>query len=453
MSKFLFNEFEGTSTAAWKQKIQADLKGADYNETLLWKTNEGITVKPFYTKEDRTNQQIKLPKTAFKVCQTILISDEKTANKEAIKALDRGAKAIQFIAKRKFDYTLLLDTIDFNSLNIYFKFNFLDDELVIKISKYLNSNTCYFQIDILGSLAEVGNWFINLKKDFNTLENIVQSVDNSISVSGDLYQNAGANMVQQLAYTLAHANEYLNHFGAENVHKIHFQLSVGSNYFHEIAKLRAFRILWESLLKEYDVEDIEAHIFAQPSTRNKTIYDYNVNMLRTTSECMSAVLGGANTISNISYDHMYAKTNNFGVRISRNQLLILQQESGFKNAQNIAEGSYYIEAIAEQMAEKALIIFKQIENGGGFLQQLKEGNIQRKLKESATKEEAQFRKNEIILLGTNLQPNKENFMKDNLELDPFVKQRNIKTLFPPLTRKRLSENIEKQRLSKERNAE
>ncbi|MFQ3305595.1 MAG: methylmalonyl-CoA mutase [Polaribacter sp.] len=339
--------------------------------------------------------------------------------------------------------------MDFKSLNIYFKLEFLDDVFVIKVSEYLNSNTCYFQIDILGSLAEVGHWFVNLKKDFNALDKIVKSEDNSISVSGDLYQNAGANMVQQLAYTLAHANEYLNHFGAENAHKIHFQLSVGSNYFHEIAKLRAFRALWESLLKEYDVEPIEAHIFAQPSIRNKTIYDYNVNMLRTTSECMSAVLGGANTISNISYDHMYAKSNNFGERISRNQLLILQQESGFKNAQNIAEGSYYIEAIAEQMAEKALIIFKQIENGGGFIKQLKEGNIQRKLKESATKEETQFRKNEIILLGTNLQPNTENFMKDNLELDPFVKRRNIKTLFPPIIRKRLSENIEKQRLSKE----
>jgi methylmalonyl-CoA mutase len=101
------------------------------------------------------------------------------------------------------------------------------------------------------------------------------------------------------------------------------------------------------------------------------------------------------------------------------------------------------------MAEKALIVFKQIEKGGGFIKQLKEGNIQRKLKENSTKEEAQFRKNELILLGTNLQPNKENFMKGSLELDPFVKKRNIKTLFPPITRKRLSENLEKERLKEE----
>jgi methylmalonyl-CoA mutase len=105
------------------------------------------------------------------------------------------------------------------------------------------------------------------------------------------------------------------------------------------------------------------------------------------------------------------------------------------------------------MAEKALIVFKQIEHGGGFIKQLKEGNIQRKLKESATKEETQFHKDEIILLGTNLQPNNENFMKGNLALDPFVKKRNIKTLFPPIIRKRLSESKEKQRLNNEKNVE
>ena len=449
MNKFLFREFEASSPAAWKQKIQVDLKGADYNETLLWKTNEGITVKPFYTKEDRTHYQGIASKEVFKICQSIIISDEKKANSFMLDALKRGATAIQFIAKKKFDHTVLLHKIDLKSLDIYFKFEFLDDKFIIEISKYINSNHCFFQIDILGNLAETGNWFVNLKEDYRKLENIVTAVENSISVSGDLYQNAGANMVQQLAYSLAHANEYLHLFGAENADKIHFQFSVGGNYFHEIAKLRAFRLLWEALLNEYNMEAMEAHIFVQPSARNKALYDYNVNMLRTTSECMSAILGGSNTISNISYDKIYAESNEFGERIARNQLLILQQESGFKNAKNIAEGSYYIESLTAQMAEKALIIFKQIEQGGGFLKQLKEGNIQRKIKENTTKEEVQFHKKEFVLLGTNLHPNKENFMKGNLEKDPFVKQRNIKTLFPPIIRKRLSENLEKQRLKEE----
>jgi methylmalonyl-CoA mutase len=450
MSKFLFKEFEGTTPIAWKQKIQVDLKGADYNDTLLWTTNEGLTVKPFYTKEDRTNHEIKQSKEDFKICQKIFVSNEKEANTLTIDALKRGATAIQFIAKKKFNPSILFDQIDFKTFTVYFKFNFLDAEFINEISSSIPSDNCYFQTDIIGSLAEIGNWFVNLKEDYNTLESATKTVQNSISVSGDLYQNAGANQVQQLAYSLAHANEYLNHFGAENAHKIHFQFSVGSSYFHEIAKLRAFRLLWESLLNEYNVKGIAAHLFVTPSARNKTIYDYNVNMLRTTSECMSAILGGSNTISNSSYDGVYAESNEFGERISRNQLLILQQESGFKDAKHIAEGSYYIESLSEQMAEKALLIFKQIEKGGGFIKQLKEGNIQRKLKENASKEEAQFRENELILLGTNLQPNKENFMTGSLQIDPFVKKRNIKTLFPPIIRKRLSENSEKQRLKEEK---
>ncbi|WP_299666430.1 methylmalonyl-CoA mutase subunit beta [uncultured Polaribacter sp.] len=449
MSKFLFSEFEGTSPAAWKQKIQVDLKGADYNETLLWKTNEGITVKPFYTKEDRTHNDLNLPKENYKICQTIIVDNEHQANTFANDVLKRGATAIQFVLNKKIDFKALLHNIDFNQINTYFKFHFLDDAFIIAIAEYVDSKKCFYQIDILGNLAESGNWYVNLKEDHKKLEKIVASLDNAISVSGDLFQNAGANNTQQLAYTLAQANEYLNHFGVENAHKIHFQFSVGSNYFFEIAKLRAFRMLWKALLLEYGIQDKEAHLFVQPSKRNKTLYDYNVNMLRTSSECMSAVLGGANTISNVSYDSVYAKSNEFGERISRNQLLILQQESGFEDAQYFADGSYYIESLTDQIAEKALEIFKLIEKSGGFLKNLKEGTIQRKLKESANKEEEEFNKKEIILLGTNLQSNKDNFMKDVIQTDPFIKQRNIKTLFPPLIRKRLSENLEKKRLKEE----
>ena len=164
---------------------------------------------------------------------------------------------------------------------------------------------------------------------------------------------------------------------------------------------------------------------------------------------MSAILGGSNTISNVSYDAIFHKSNEFGERISRNQLLILQQESYLQEAQNVADGSYYIDAITSQLAEKGLTIFKQIEKGGGFLDQLKSGVIQKKIKESAQKEEADFVNKKIVLVGTNLQHNKNDRMKNELEIYPFIKQRNIKTLITPITRKRLSENIEKERLDNE----
>ena len=172
-------------------------------------------------------------------------------------------------------------------------------------------------------------------------------------------------------------------------------------------------------------------------------------MLRTTTEYMSAILGGSNTVSSISYDAMYHKSNEFGERIARNQLLILQQESYLQEAQNFADGTYYIESITHQLAEKALSLFKQIEKGGGFLKQLKAGIIQKKIAESVAKEEEDFHAKKIILLGTNMQPNKNDIMKNELDLYPFIKQRNIKTLIVPINRKRLSEIIEKERLEKE----
>jgi methylmalonyl-CoA mutase len=449
MGTFLFDEFQPASAAAWKQKIQVDLEGADYNETLFHKTDEGIIIKPFYTKEDRPNLEINLPKKEFQICQTIFIHDEKIANSLALDVLKRGANSVQFKADKKFDYHQLLKNIDLNAVCIYFQFAFLDDDFQIALFNFCNSERIYFQTDIIGNLAESGNWFINLKEDHRKLEHIVSSTKNCLSVSGDVYQNSGANIAQQLAYTLAHANEYLLYFDKNIATKIHFIFSVGGHYFFEIAKLRAFRILWETLLNEYKVTNKEAHIFTQPSLRNKTLYDYNVNMLRTTTECMSAILGGSTTISNISYDTIHQKSNEFGNRIARNQLLILQQESSLTDAQNIADGSYYIETITQQLAEKALIIFKQIEKAGGFLHQLKAGIIQKKISENANKEEEDFLHKKNVLVGSNMQINREDKMKEQVELYPFLKQRNIKTLLVPIRRKRLSETLEKERLAQE----
>lgn len=449
MKSTLFNQFKTTSPSAWKQKIQVDLKGADYNETLLWKTDEAIVVKPFYTKEDRKNLATSKTAFKFKISQSIFVNDVKTANYIAINALEKGANAIEFVANEKFDFKALLKNIDFNNTKVYFRFHFLDAEFCKEISKYINSENCFIQVDIINNLAKTGNWFTNLKSDHLAFEEIVKSCNNSIGIDATLYQNAGATITQQLAYALAHANEYLNHFGKENAQKFHFNFAIGSNYFFEIAKLKAFRILWKSLLKEYNSEETEAHIFAQPTLRNKTIYDYNVNMLRTTSECMSGILGGANTINNLSYDAVFHKKNEFGERISRNQLLILQQESYLEEANLFVNGSYYIESITHQLAENALQIFKDIEKSGGFLKQLKEGTIQRKITKNANKEQNKFDKQEIVLLGTNKQPNAKDQMKNDIELYPFLKTKPIKTLISPIIRKRLSEVYEKQRLEKE----
>lgn len=448
MSTFLFKDFETVSPAAWKQKIQMDLKGADYNETLLWKTDEGIVVRPFYTEEDRNYADISLPKKGFNICQTVFVDDVSIANKLAIDALERGATTIQFTAEKEFDSEALLNGIDAEA-TLYFNIDFLDVNFIAELDKNAHQFERYFQFDVLGNLAKTGNWYEDFKADIGSTKSMIANVQNCISVDASIYQNGGANMTQQLAYALAQTNEYIVLFGTEVIKQIHYKFAVGSNYFFEIAKLRAFRILHASLIKEYSIEDFTPNIFTQPSLRNKTIYDYNVNMLRTTSECMSAVLGGSNTVSNVSYDTIYHKSNEFGERISRNQLLILQKEAYLKEAQSFANGSYYIENITKQLAEKALIIFKQIEKGGGFLKQLRAGNIQKKIKENAQKEQEQFNQEKIVLLGSNKLPNEKDRMKENLELYPFLKKKISQTLSPPIPQLRLSESYEKQRLEME----
>lgn len=449
MSNFLFNDFEKLTPTAWKQKIQVDLKGADYNDTLLWTTDEGITVKPFYTSEDRTNTQIELPSKGFNICQSVFVDDVKIANKLALEALERGANAIQFRADTNFDVSKLLNDIDSSTI-LYFELNFLDTEFIKELEKACKDFSSFYQLDVLGSLARTGNWNTNQASDINQLKEISTSITNSIHVNASIYQNAGANIIQQLAYALSQTNEYLELLGEEVASNIHYTFSVGSNYFFEIAKIRAFRILHASLLQERGISSIRPHIFTKPTLRNKTLYDYNVNMLRTTSESMSAILGGSDTVSNVAYDSIYHKSNEFGERISRNQLLILQKEAYLKEAQSFANGSYYIESITKQLAEKALDIFKQLENGGGFLKQLIEGTIQKKIKESSLNEIEKFDNQELILLGTNKLQNDKDKMANDLELYPFLKKNNIKTYISPIPPTRISEKNEQTRLETER---
>ncbi|GAB4163294.1 MAG: methylmalonyl-CoA mutase subunit beta [Winogradskyella sp.] len=456
MSKSLFKEFEGASSKAWKQKIQVDLKGADYNDTLIWHTNEGIDVKPFYHPDDFEN----LPEvsasqaTQWKISQIIEVTDAKAANTKAIDAINRGAESIIFhITSEDISIENLFQNIDLKSIPIEIKCDFLSDKFVQKIDPEANTRQLTIHTDIIGNLAKTGNWYFNLKEDHEKFDAIVKAT-NQFSVDASLYQNAGANLVQQLAYSMAHANEYLNHLEnvisneAKQSLKVTFNSSVGSNYFFEIAKLRALRQLWQTLATEYGF-NTNCRIVATPTKRNKTIYDYNVNMLRTTTECMSAVLGAADVVANLPYDSLYHKPNEFGDRIARNQLLVLKNESYFDKVNNPADGAYYIETLTEQLTEKALALFKDIEANGGFLSQLKDGTTQRKIKESADKEQADFDAEKLILLGTNKHPNLADKMKNDLEISPFLKIEKRKTLIEPIIEKRLSEKLEIKRLKEE----
>lgn len=451
MAKELFKEFEPVSSKQWKQQIQFELKGADYNETLVWESPEGIKVKPFYHSDE---SEVKLPSpvsNGFKIVQNIYVHDVKKSNERASESLQRGAECIRFTLENE---TVSLDGLMLNlpkeKVTYYFNLLFLSAEFIKKVCTFSSQNDYNIVVlqDAVGQLSKDGNWFSSLEKDFSELNLIAGLNIPFLSCKTDLYQNAGANIVQQLAYSLAHVNEYFTRI--ENISSpIIFEVSVGTNFFFEIAKLRALRLLFNTLAKEYN-HDFDCHIIATPTKRNKTLYDYNVNMLRTTTECMSAILGGADAISNLAYDAIYHKDNEFGDRIARNQLLVLKHESYFNEVNNPSDGAYYIESITEQLAEKALTLFKDIEANGGFITQLIEGTIQRKINESAQKEQDLFDSGKEVLLGTNKYPNKNDKMANDLELFPFVKTNPRKTLITPIIERRLAEKLEQERLSSEK---
>lgn len=451
MAEHLFNEFESVSSKQWKQQIQFELKGADYNETLVWESPEGIKVKPFYHSDENGFNFETSGSDGFKIVQNIYVYDVKKSNERAIDSLQRGAESIRFTIESE---AILLDELMINlpkeNVKYYFNLLFLSAEFVKKVGVFSSQNDYKIVVlqDAVGQLAKDGNWFTSLEKDFSEL-NLISGLNIPfLSCKTDLYQNAGANIVQQLAHSLAHVNEYFNRI--ENISSpITFEVSVGTNYFFEIAKLRALRLLFNALAKEYN-HTFDCHIVVTPTKRNKTLYDYNVNMLRTTTECMSAILGGANAVSNLAYDAIYHKDNEFGDRISRNQLLVLKHESYFNEVNNPSDGAYYIESLTEQLAEKALTLFKDIEANGGFITQLIEGTIQRKINESAQKEQELFDSGKEVLLGTNKYPNKNDKMANDLELFPFVKTNPRKTLITPIIERRLAEKLEQERLSSEK---
>ncbi|MFK7000380.1 methylmalonyl-CoA mutase subunit beta [Flavobacterium oreochromis] len=442
MKEKLFNDFNPVTSKQWKQQIQYELKGADYNEVLVWESPEGIKVKPFYhTDETSIPLEVSSKKSSFKIVQNIFVHDLEKSINRTHETLSRGAESIRFtLENESLDIEKLLITIP-QEVQVYIKPHFLSSNFIKKIQTLRPSSI--LEIDPIGQLVKDGNWFINLDNDFLVLN----QTKTSISINAEIYQNAGANITQQLAYTLAHCNEYFNRLNNLTT-TITINVAVGSNYFFEIAKIRALRLLFNTLAKEYNY-NLDCHIITTPTKRNKTLYDYNVNMLRTTTECMSAILGGTDAVANLAYDAIYHKDNEFGDRIARNQLLVLKHESYFDKVNNPADGSYYIEELTLQLAEKALTLFKDIENGGGFITQLIEGTIQRKIKESAEKEQELFDNGKEVLLGTNKYPNKNDRMKNDLELYPFVKQNPRKTLIIPIIEKRLAEKSEQERLTNE----
>lgn len=423
-------------------KIQVDLKGADYEKKLVWKTNEGFKVKPFYRQEDLEGLKttdglpgqypylrgIKKDDNTWFIRQDIRVDDPAEANAKALDILNKGIDSLGFHVPAKaldadFIRTLLKDiccecielnfttcqrhTLQLAELLVaYFKEKGYDPEKIQgsvnfdPISKMLQKGK-----DLSGIVAK-GAELVKVLAPFPKFR--------CIAVNSLKLNNAGAYIYQELGYALVWGNYYLNALVEAGIpvdlaaRKIKFNFGISSNYFMEIAKFRAARMLWADIVKAYGPTEecackMVAH--AETSTFNLTLFDAHVNLLRTQTEAMSAAIAGVNSITVTPFDKVYETPNEFSERIARNQQLLLKEEAHLNRIVDAAGGSYYIENLTVAIAQQAWNLFLETEDAGGMLAAIQQGTVQDTVNASNKARHEAVSKRKEILLGTNQYPN------------------------------------------------
>ena len=444
MKDKLFTGFFQISKEEWKKKIREELKGKD-PQKLVWKTKGGISVDPFYTREDLKDLEylISVPGSfpfirgnkkdhnKWKIRQDIVVENIKKANKLAVNAFNKGANSLCFTFSNAREYGQkdieeLLKNLPSEKLEINFDANKGSSNLLKILLEFVINNNIKPE-NINGSLGfdplknlNLNGKFCNSKKySFDRSAELISmgsAIKNFriISINANDFHNAGSTISQVLGFTLAQANEYLSELTDRKLsidqisNKIKFNFAVGSNYFMEIAKFRAARYLWSNIVKAYSPVSAESSkmvIHAETSRYNKTLYDPNVNMLRATTESMSAILGGVNSLTVFPYDKTFREESEFSVRIARNIQIILKEESFFNRVADPSAGSYYIENMTDRIVEDAWKIFLEVENRGGYIKCFLDNYIQDSISSIAQQRDMNISQRKEILVGTNQFPN------------------------------------------------
>jgi methylmalonyl-CoA mutase len=416
-----FDEFPPISMEKWESVIEKDLKGKNYKDILRWNSGEGVSPLPFYREEilaDLKHKPAPVQRSGdWCIMEPIENSDVKAANQEALEALENGALGLSFSPDKdylhsKSDLESLLEGIQIELITLQFQPILSKKEVAgwlkeVCEDRELNLNTVnmIFNYSPLSSALPTGN-LVSLSDFEDTLNEFGKNF-HTCSVDASISGNSGATIVQQLAFALAEGNEYLG-LNKNLAEQLHFNFSTGSNYFLEIAKVRAFRLNWSQILREYDMGDSNAYVSAETALWNKSKTDAHNNMLRSTTEAMSAALGGADSVVIHRYDHHFSEDSNFASRIARNSQLILQEEAYLDKVADPGSGSYYIEVLTDSLAEKAWELFQDIEAKGGFYECLKSGFIQDLISTSRKEKIEAYKEKKKIQVGVNkYQPEEE----------------------------------------------
>ncbi|MBR4505619.1 MAG: methylmalonyl-CoA mutase small subunit [Bacteroidales bacterium] len=440
----LFSEFPPVPTEKWEEVINKDLKGADYEKKLVWRTIEGFKVKPYYRAEDLEGLEYldanpgEMPYTrgkhvadnVWEVRQDIHVEDPKEANRIALDAVERGATSLGFCTKgiaTVDDMATLLKGIYINAVSINFMCS-KDYLSLLKLYVEYAKREGFDPKELCGSTDfDMFRYALNHGKfhrgeegDLQAAKELVEYAHEALpkfrvlTVNGQLLHNAGSNIVQELGFSLAAANELvarLTDLGCKAhrvASRIQLSVGVGSTYFMEIAKIRAARLLWSKIVEQYKPEcDCAYKLFINATTSrwNQSVYDPYVNMLRSTTEAMSSAVAGADSISVLPFDNAYKEADDFGYRIARNQQLLLKEESYLDKTVDPAAGSYYIENLTNEIARGAWEHFMKVEEAGGMCKALRAGLVQDEVEATAHQRDLDIATRKTTILGTNQYPN------------------------------------------------
>jgi methylmalonyl-CoA mutase len=468
----LLSEFPPVSTATWEAQINIDLKGKDYEKSLVWKTSEGFNVRPYYRAEDIEGLDFpdSLPGdfpfvrgknrlgNNWLVRQDIVVTDVISANLKALEILNKGVTSLGFVLKNCGPLTLenlklLLSGIEMESVEINFILSCKYKEFFETLLTLLNEQKAgpaqmrlSLNHDPIGRFTLRGKFCHPDGEVFEKLKTMLHAGEkypllHQIAVNGINFNHAGASIVQELGFSLAMGAEYMSKLTDLGVDpalvakKMRFNFGVSGNYFMELAKLRAGRMLWANIVKAYNpvckcgessaaadfcacATQMYAH--CETSTWNKTIYDPYVNMLRTQTEAMSAVLGGADSLTVLPFDSVYEQPSAFAERIARNQQSLLKEEVHLDKIADPAAGSYYIETLTSSIAEQAWKLFLEIEEKGGFLAAFRSGFVQLQVNEMAEKRRKAIGSRRDNVLGVNQFPNINEVLEPGLDISLFT---------------------------------
>ncbi len=447
----LFDQFSPVSTETWKAKVIADLKGADFDKKLVWRTKEGFNVQPMYRAEDIENLKTtdSLPgefpyirgtrqDNEWFIRQTIKVTTAAEANAKAKDLLTKGVTSLAFKVKSDFapkEISVLLNDIDLDKVEINLE---SCQNAILPIAKALvayiveNKKEDTFKgsvkfnpfkrllkhgIDFQGDIVAIAKELIEVAAPVKNLK--------VLSVCSNMLCNAGAYISQELGYALAWGNEWLammTNAGLsidEVAPRIKFDMGISTNYFMELSKFRAARMLWAQIVKQYGPKcdcACKINIHAITSKFNQTVFDAHVNLLRTQTETMSAALAGVDSITVTPFDAQYKEPDEFSEHLARNQQLLLKEESHLDKITDPAGGSYYVETLTVSIADVAWKQFLDIEDKGGFYAMIKTGAIQTEVQETSVKRHADIARRKESLLGTNQFPNFNEVAGDKIEL-------------------------------------